>query len=287
MIFHPDSGSSLWIQDLINGLSGLTIRTKHSVFCDASPFQKIEVFDTYSYGLVLCLAGTIVFTEADGFIYNEMMVHPAMIMHDNPHAICIIGGGDGGCLTEVLRHNTVKKAVAVEIDEMVKETIEKPFPDQSKGFKDPRVQVVIEDGYQYLKSNEGSFDVILVDSYDPCGPVQSLETADFHQLVAERLNNRGIAVFQTDSPVARGEILRNTIESVSPFFRYKRPFICSMRSFPEGVCSFLLCSQDDAAFDNFDNPRYETIMNDCRYYNKDIHSGAFMLPQYMKPLINS
>ncbi len=285
--FHLDSGSSLWIQNLINGFSGLTIRAKHPVFCDASPFQKIEVFDTYSFGMILCLGGTIVFTEADSNIYHEMIVHPAMLMHNSPERICIIGGGDGGCLSEVLKHDTVKEVVVVEIDKMVKDTVEKFFPNQAAGFNDPRVRVVIDDGYQYLKSYEEPFDVIIIDSYDPCGPVQSLETVDFHRLVSLRLTSEGIAVFQTDSPIVKGEFLRKTIESVSPFFQFKKPYICSMRSFPEGVCSFLLCSQNDKIFNNFDKRRYDTLKQDCHYYNQDIQDGAFMLPQYIKTLVNS
>jgi len=286
--FHLDSGSSLWIQNLINGgLSGLTIRAKHSVFCDASPFQKIEVFDTYSFGLILCLGGTIVLTESDSSNYHEMIVHPAMLMHNSPQRICIIGGGDGGCLSEVLKHDTVKNVVIVEIDKMVKDTVERFFPNQATAFKDQRVQVVFDDGYQYLKSNEESFDIIIIDSYDPCGPVQSLETADFHRLVSQRLAADGIAVFQTDSPIIKADFLRKTIDSVSPFFKFKKTYLCSMRSFPEGVCSFLLCSQNYKIFNNFDSNRYESLKENCYYYNQEIHNGAFMLPQYIKNLVNS
>ena len=95
--FIPGSGSSLWIQNLVHGLSGLTIRAKNSVFCDSSPFQKIEVFDTYSYSMILCLGGSVVLTELDSDSYHEMIVHPAMMMHKKPERVCIIGGGDGGC----------------------------------------------------------------------------------------------------------------------------------------------------------------------------------------------
>ena len=131
--FHPESGSSLWIQTLVNGLSGLTIRAKHALFCDSSPFQKIEVFDTYSFGTVLCLGGSVVITELDSDSYHEMIVHPAMIMHKKPERICIIGGGDGGCLKEVIKHDDVKTIVVVEIDSMVKETIDRFFPALAKG----------------------------------------------------------------------------------------------------------------------------------------------------------
>ena len=51
MVSYPSGvGTSLWIQNLVHGLAGITIKVKHTVFCASSPFQKIEVFDTYRYG---------------------------------------------------------------------------------------------------------------------------------------------------------------------------------------------------------------------------------------------
>ena len=96
MNYPTTSESSLWLQNLVYGLSGMTIKVKHNVYYAASPFQKIEVFDTYGFGLVLCLGGTIVLTERDCGIYHEMMVHPAMLMHTAPKKVCVIGGGMAG-----------------------------------------------------------------------------------------------------------------------------------------------------------------------------------------------
>ncbi|NLG16793.1 MAG: polyamine aminopropyltransferase [Fibrobacter sp.] len=283
--FHAESGSSLWIQNLVNGRSGLCIRAKHALFCDSSPFQKIEVFDTYTFGTVLCLGGTIVNTEKDSFAYNEMIVHPAMLMHKKPERVCIIGGGDGGCLREVLKYSDVKSVVVVEIDEMVKTTVEKFFPVLAKGFKDSRTEIVYDDGYHFLKTDKSTFDVIIVDSFDPGGPVASLETADFHRVVSTRLSEDGIAVFQTDSPTIKRDTLRRAIQSVSPFFKYKKTYLCSLRSFPEGICSFLICSNKEEILGNFDKERYKPIVKHCNYYNEDLHVGAFLLPQHIKKLL--
>jgi spermidine synthase len=284
--YSPESSSSLWIKNLIHGMSGLTIRAKHAVSCDASPFQKIEVFDTYSFGLVLCLGGNIVLTEYDSDTYHEMMVHPAMLMHKNPQRVCIIGGGDGGCLKEVLKHDTVKEVVIVEIDKMVTDTINKFFPTLSKGFNDSRIEIVYDDGYNYLKENQSAFDVILVDSYDPGGPVGSLETADFYQIVSERLTKDGIVIFQTDSPTVKSDFLRTAYRNVSVLFAKSKPYICFFQSFPEGVCSFLACAKDGSAFDYFDTVRYNQIEDQCTYFNSDIQIGAFLLPQHIKKLMS-
>ena len=131
------------------------------------------------------------------------------------------------------------------------------------------------------------FDIILVDSFDPGGPVQSLETADFHQVVSERLNPDGIAVFQTDSPYIRSQFIRATIQSVSPFFSMYTPYICSIRSFPDGICSFLACAHKKEILDQFDETRYNSLSLECTYYNDAIHTGAFMLPQSLKRIMSS
>ena len=283
---YPESVSSLWIQNLVNGLSGLTIKVKQALYCGSSPFQKVEVFETYSYGNVLCLGGNVVMTENED-AYHEMMVHPALLMHKNPKTVCCIGGGDGGCLKELLKHPSIEKIVVIEIDQLVPETIKNYFPSFAEGFDDPRTEMVIDDGYNFLNSNEQIFDVILVDSFDPGGPVQSLETTDFHQIVSQRLSQDGIAVFQTDSPTIRSNYLRTTIQSVSPFFSGYNPYICHIRSFPDGICSFLACAHKKETLDQFDSERYNTLMSQCNYYNDAIHRGAFMLPQYINRIVYS
>jgi spermidine synthase len=115
----------MWLQNLVCGHSGLVIKVKQSVFCGSSPFQKVEVFDTYRFGLTLCLGGSVVLAERDYEPYSEMIVHPAMMTHPNPKSVCIIGGGDGGSLKEVLKYKSVERVVVVEIDSLVKETAEK------------------------------------------------------------------------------------------------------------------------------------------------------------------
>jgi spermidine synthase len=278
-------GTSLWLNNLVHGLAGVTIKVKHSVYSASSRFQKIEVFDTYRYGMVLCLGGSVVMTEHDGDIYHEMIVHPALLCHKKPQSVCIIGGGDGGCLKQVLKHEAVESVVIVDIDKMVKDAVQKHFPALAAGFEDKRVSVAFDDGYNYLKTTDREFDVIIVDSYDPGGPVQSLETADFHNVVAKRLNSDGIAAIQTDSPVVRPDFLRQTLSLISPLFAQAKPYVCSFSSFPEGVCSFVLCGRKEKSLDRFDEQRAATIAESGVYYNADIHQAAFLLPQYLKKIV--
>jgi len=286
-----ENETSMWLQNLVCGHSGLVVKIKQPVFCGASPFQKVEVLDTYRFGLTLCLGGTVVLTERDYEPYSEMMVHPAMTAHQNPQTVCIIGGGDGGSLREVLKYPSVRKVVVVEIDNLVKETVEAHIPSFAAGFADPRTEVVINDGYEYLKGvGKGAFDVILVDSYDPGGPVRSLETAGFFAKVAKAAGGEGIVVLQTDSPVIRPDMIRQTIAHASAAFAHYRPYISVLRSFPEGVCSFVMASNGkggvDGGIDSFDAERFKMIADTCLYYNAEVHSGAFLLPQNIRSVVN-
>jgi len=284
--FPLESETSLWLQNLIYGQSGLLIKAKQSVFCGSSPFQKVEVFDTFSFGQVLCLGGTVVLSERDYEPYHEMIVHPALIAHPDPKSVCIIGGGDGGCLREVLKHQAVQSVVAVEIDSLIKETIDNFFPDFAAGFGDKRVEVVINDGYEYLREAGRKFDVIIVDSYDPGGPVRSLETADFFSNASAALNDSGIAVIQTDSPIIKADMIRQITADASCAFKHLRPYICTMRTFPAGVCSFLMAVNNEKLYEGFHSERYGQIADTCVYYNEEVHRGAFLLPQNIKKIMN-
>src|SRR5690606_41846621 len=86
---------------------------------ERSPFQLIEVYETTHWGRLLLLDGAVMLTQRDNFTYHEMMAHPVLFTHPNPRDVLIIGGGDCGMLREVLKHDSVQRAVQVDIDERV------------------------------------------------------------------------------------------------------------------------------------------------------------------------
>ncbi len=267
---------------MINGVSGLTMKVKQSLYSDASPFQKIEVLETYAYGRVMLLGGMIIFTERDEHIYNEMMTHPAMLATPAPVNICIIGGGDGGALREALKHDTVDRVTVVEIDRMVTETVRRFFPDLGSSFDDPRVELVFQDGHAFLEQSSRQYDCIIVDSYDPCGPVQSLETGNFYELVKGALKPDGAVAVQTDAPELYREKVESTVRDLRALFPWTAPFIAAIPSFPTGVCSYLLCAQSESGRADPDQGRVASIADACRYYSRQIQTGAFCLPKSLQ-----
>jgi spermidine synthase len=47
-----------------------------------------------------------------------MITHLPLASHPNPKRVLVIGGGDGGVVREVLKHDTVEQVVLCDIDEV-------------------------------------------------------------------------------------------------------------------------------------------------------------------------
>ncbi len=63
----------------------------------------------------------------DEFIYHEMMAHVPMAVHPKVENVLVIGGGDGGCVRELAKYNTIQKIDVVEVDPLLVEVCRKYF----------------------------------------------------------------------------------------------------------------------------------------------------------------
>ena len=108
----------------------------------------------------------------------------------------VIGGGDGGILREIVKHESVESVTLVEIDEAVIRVSKKYLPSMAVGFQHPKVNIVIGDGFEYLEQHSNSYDVIITDSSDPVGPAESLFKESFYSLLYKALLPGGIICCQ-------------------------------------------------------------------------------------------
>ena len=132
--------------------------------------------------------------------------------------VLVIGGGDGGVLREVVKHDCIESVTLVEIDEAVPRVSKQYLPKMAAGFSHPKVKVIIGDGFEYLKNNEASYDVIITDSSDPVGPAESLFQNSFYDLMKKALKPGGNICTQ-------GLFLQHII--LFPFYYYLHyNFIC-------------------------------------------------------------
>ena len=175
--------------------NGLEVKAK--LLEEKTKYQDLLVFESTTWGKVLVLDGVIQLTEKDEMSYQEMLAHIPMFSHSSPTNVLIVGGGDGGMLREVCKHDCVKAITMVEIDEGVCNASKRFFPSVSCAFNDPRVTLKIQDAVQFVQDcEEGTFDVIIVDSSDPVGPAEKLFSPEFYARANKLLTKDGVMATQ-------------------------------------------------------------------------------------------
>ena len=175
---------------------------------ETTPFQKLEVVETVELGKALILDGALQISEWDEFIYHEMIAHVAMLSYPQPGTGFNHRRSDGGTLREVVRHPQLNVVDMVEIDEQVIKASKRFFPQVASAFTDKRLNLYIEDGLDFARGQHGPYDVIIVDSSDPVGPAEKLFTENFYSNLYKLLDDEGMMVVQSESPLFYGKTLR-------------------------------------------------------------------------------
>lgn len=191
-----------WFREISHMWPGqaMTLKVNQVVHHEKSKYQDVLIFESSDYGMVLVLDNVIQCTERDEFSYQEMITHLAMNSHPNPKKVLVIGGGDGGVLREVVKHECVEEATLCDIDEAVIRLSKKYLPGMSVGFQHPKVKVHVGDGFKFLDDYKNTFDVIITDSSDPDGPAESLFQKPYFQLMHDALREGGVITTQGCKP---------------------------------------------------------------------------------------
>lgn len=255
---------------------------------EKSKFQDVLVFQSTNYGNVLVLDGVIQASERDEFAYQEMITHVAMNSHPNPKKVLVIGGGDGGVLREIVKHDTVEKALLVEIDEAVPRLSKQYLPEMAKGFQHPLVEVRIADGFEYLRSVKSEYDVIISDSSDPDGPAEQLFQKDYFEMMSNALTDQGVFIMQASENIWLNiNVLRSLKKSCLEVFPTVEYTHACVPTYTSGQLGLMVCCKDDkrdltVPVRSWDKAT-ESKLN--RYYNREIHEASFKLPNFAKRII--
>ncbi|TWC29406.1 spermidine synthase /spermine synthase [Pseudomonas sp. SJZ079] len=257
------------------------VRTEH---------QHLVIFENPRMGRVMALDGVIQTTEADEFIYHEMLTHVPILAHGLARRVLIIGGGDGGMLREVCKHHGVEHITMVEIDATVVEMCKEYLPNHSKGsFDDPRLNLVIDDGMRFVANCADKFDVIISDSTDPIGPGEVLFSENFYQACRRCLNDGGILVTQNGTPFMQLSEVQTTAGRMHGLFSDWHFYMAAVPTYIGGSMTFAWGSTNSdyrkLPLDTL-RQRFAGSGIVTRYYNPEIHIGAFALPQYVLQAIN-
>ena len=217
---------SRFIVESLNPHFGYFYRAGKTLYTGKTKFQGLEVIETPEFGRTMLLDGVTQVTARNEFLYHEPMVHPALVAHPNPQDVLIIGAGDGGILREVLKHNTVRKAVMAELDGEVIDYCAQMMPEISQGaFTDKRYRPEIGDGRKFVETTKETFDVVIMDMTDPFGPSVMLYTKEFFHAVKRTFGGEdGLFVMHTESPISRPRTFQQCNRTLGEVFKYRRTF---------------------------------------------------------------
>jgi spermidine synthase len=263
--------------------SAISLRIKAKLHDEHSAYQRIEIFETETFGRLMTLDGLVMVTDRDNFVYHEMMSHPALYTHPNPKRVLIIGGGDCGTLREVLKHHDVELAEQVELDERVTRVAEQFFPELTASNHDPRARLHFADGIQWLaQAAPQSYDVVIVDSTDPVGPAAGLFSADFYRHCQRALRTPGVVVGQSESPLFHADLIRHMRRLLLEAGFDEVGTLCFPQcTYPSGWWSATLGCKG-AALASYRERDARAKSFGTRYYNAAIHGAALALPEFLR-----
>lgn len=290
---HQNSGMynrNVWFTDKDDNQAMSLRYTGDVLFDKTSSYQRTRVLDSYAYGKMLVIDNMVMTTDRDEFHYHEMISHPMILTHGNVKKVLVIGGGDGGSIREILRHDNIEQVTMVEIDQNVIDASKQFLPALSCQFNNPKMNLIIGDGIKYVnEAPDKAFDLVIVDGSDPVGPAEGLFSEAFFQNCYRVLNDKGVLVVQGESPRFGEHAFVDLYHCLEKIFGKERAHIMlfNQPTYPSGIWSFHVGTKSDLnplsvnqnIADEF------SAKNDLKFYNYLVHLGAFAMPNYIKKML--
>ncbi len=210
----PYPQKKLYKAIFLNKLIGSPYQRIHVVGAHLKPGGLNKISDTN-----LVLDGSYQSGTLKTYLYKELILL-ALLSHESPENVLLIGCGDGDLLSSVLTDPRVKHVDHVEIDAHVIESVKQYMPDVCSVngqlvWEDPRVHLTIGDGRHFLKNTGKKYDLIYTDL-----PHVNHETAsvfyskEFFQLAHDKLAAHGIFMthaYSNDRHFFAGELTSSMI----------------------------------------------------------------------------
>ena len=220
-----------------NQLYGNNLIYKHS-----TTYQRI-VLTSSNGNYQLFLNNNLQFNTKDEYRYHECLVHPAMSVAKTPKRVLILGGGDGLAAREILKYPMVEHITLVDLDEgMTKlfQTNEILRQHNQDALNSPKLRIVNEDAFIWIKDHQEQYDVIIIDFPDPSNySLGKLYTNAFYKRLRFLMHEQSIIAMQTTSPYYAPKAYWCIHETIASIFPNPQAYHAYVPSFGEwGFCLF-------------------------------------------------
>jgi spermidine synthase len=189
------------------------------IYQEQTRYQKIVVTQ-WKDDYWLFINGSTQFSTYDEERYHEPLVHPLMGLIKERKDILLLGGGDGLAAREILKYPDVENLTLVDLDPAMTQLARQDtiFLSINQGsLNDPRVRVVNQDAYQFIKNSGDLYDAVIIDLPDPKSVSLSLlYSLGFYKMVEKHLKPFGSMVTQSTSPLYSPEAflcIKKTMEA--------------------------------------------------------------------------
>ncbi|WMJ88603.1 polyamine aminopropyltransferase [Anaerocolumna sp. MB42-C2] len=279
----------LWYTENHTEEARFSIKIDRQLVSKQSEFQRIDIFESREFGRILTLDGYLMVTEKDEFIYHDMITHVPMAANPNIKNVLVIGAGDGGTVRELLRYDTITHIDMVEIDEEVVRLCKEYLPFTANSLTNERVHLFFEDGLKFVRHKEREYDLIIVDSTDPFGPGEGLFTKEFYGNCYRALNEEGILVNQHESMYysSYAASMKRAHQRIKETFPIAKIYQAHIPTYPSGHWLFGFASKKYDPVGDLDAKHWNNLGIKTKYYNTDLHVGAFAIPNYVKEQLES
>jgi spermidine synthase len=216
------------------------------------------------------------------------MTHPALLAHPNPQSVLVIGGGDGGSAEEIFKHPSVKRVVMAELDAAVIDVARRYLHEIHRGaLDDPRLEIKLGDGFDYVKNCTEKFDLVVLDLTDPDTPAFHLYSEEFFRLCQRVLNPGGLMTMHLGSPVFQAATVQKNARNLRRVFRHVAPMALYIPLYGSLWCLGVASDTVDAralAPDTVAQRLRERRIGALKYYNPEVHQALFALPNFVRDL---
>lgn len=267
-------------------ISFQTLKTLETV--DGPP--KIEIIKIKDNGLCMVIEDDIQFLESHHESYHEVITHTPCKYIDNFKSILILGGGDGGIATELVKYPSVEEITIIDLSKDVVDLSKKYFPGISFGLLDPRVNIIHDNGCSWVKNHDKKYDLIFIDSTDfnfkhknettitqpscPQSKEANLRDLDNINLAIDLLNKDGILTFNHDfSTYIHSLYVKETF--LSQKIAYTLPFCSNIPYFPGNRYCFIMCS--NKKFKKFNELDFTKSNINTKVYNRNSHLASLFI----------
>tara|TARA_X000000950_G_scaffold281944_1_gene379710 strand:+ start:4561 stop:5397 length:837 start_codon:yes stop_codon:yes gene_type:complete len=259
------------------------IKIRKSLVDKESKYQKIQIFDSYTYGRILALDGIIQITEKDESAYSEMLVHPAMNCLIGPKNILIIGGGDGAVAEELLKYKFIERIDLVDIDIEVINLSKKYFKKvNNDSLNNKKVHIFDQDAYIFTSNSSMKYDLIIADRPDPVGAGKSLFKLKFYKNIKNLLKADGIAIFQSGVTFLQKKEIKEVIIKIKSVFENSGIILTVVPSYIGGHMTLVWASKK-TRIDKLKKKKSLTRIK-TDYFNLQISEASLSLPNFIKTI---